>query len=35
VEKGIEWLGMEFREGRADGGVEVAKNWEDGGDGKQ
>ena len=32
VEKGVESLGMEFREGRADGGVEMARNWEDGGD---
>jgi hypothetical protein len=37
VEKGIEWLGMEIREGRADGGVEMARDLEDGGetDGKQ
>ncbi len=37
VEKGIEWLGLEFREGGAEDGVEVARNWEDGGDtdGKQ
>jgi hypothetical protein len=32
VEKGVDSLGMEFREGRADGGVEMARDWEDGGE---